>query len=158
MVLDYLVSMRSLSGSENRGVLLSGRTYSTSGVFIALSRRAFGYIHSYYIPSGLLVIVSWTSFLIPPEIVAGRMAMLVTLFLCLINMFLSTIKYDVGMILWIRRTSNIFFLLQGNPCFDVSDGPELLDDRLSALRLLGADGLCLPAVQDQAKHSVEQKE
>ena len=38
------------------------------------------------------MLVSWTSFLIPPEIVAGRMAMLVTLFLCLINVFLSTTK------------------------------------------------------------------
>ncbi len=36
---------------------------------------------------GLFVVVSWVSFLIPPEIVPGRMAMLVTLFLCLINIF-----------------------------------------------------------------------
>jgi hypothetical protein len=31
--------------------------------------------------------VSWVSFLVPPEVVPGRMAMLVTLFLVLINIF-----------------------------------------------------------------------
>ena len=40
-----------------------------------------------YLPSGLFVVVSWVSFLIPPEVVPGRMALLVTLFLVLINIF-----------------------------------------------------------------------
>ena len=33
--------------------------------------------------------VSWVSFLVPPEVVPGRMAMLITLFLVLINIFNS---------------------------------------------------------------------
>ena len=33
------------------------------------------------------MIVSWSSFLIPPEVVPGRMALLVTLFLVLTNIF-----------------------------------------------------------------------
>ena len=41
----------------------------------------------YYLPSTLFVITSWVSFLIPPEVVPGRMALLVTLFLVLINIF-----------------------------------------------------------------------
>ena len=44
-------------------------------------------MYIYYLPSGLFVIVSWVSFLIPPEVVPGRMALLVTLFLVLINIF-----------------------------------------------------------------------
>ena len=36
---------------------------------------------------GLCVIVSWISFLIPAEIIPGRMALLVTLFLVLVNIF-----------------------------------------------------------------------
>ncbi len=36
---------------------------------------------------GLFVVVSWVSFLVPPEVVPGRMAMLITLFLVLINIF-----------------------------------------------------------------------
>ena len=45
------------------------------------------YLYIYYLPSGLFVVVSWASFLIPPEVVPGRMALLVTLFLVLINIF-----------------------------------------------------------------------
>jgi hypothetical protein len=52
-------------------------------------RNKFKYITLYYLPSSLFVIVSWVSFLIPPEIVAGRMAMLITLLLVLINLFTS---------------------------------------------------------------------
>ena len=47
----------------------------------------FKYVYVYYLPSGLFVITSWASFLIPPEVVPGRMAMLITLFLVLINIF-----------------------------------------------------------------------
>jgi hypothetical protein len=37
----------------------------------------------------MFVVVSWVSFLIKPEVVPGRMALLVTLFLVLINIFNS---------------------------------------------------------------------
>ncbi len=37
--------------------------------------------------SGLFVIVSWISFLIPMDVIPGRMALLVTLFLVLVNIF-----------------------------------------------------------------------
>ncbi len=42
-----------------------------------------------YLPSSLFVVLSWASFLIPPDVIAGRMAMLVTLFLVQINFFIS---------------------------------------------------------------------
>merc|ERR1740136_79540 len=42
-----------------------------------------------YLPSFMFVIVSWVSFLIKPEVVPGRMGLLVTLFLVLINIFNS---------------------------------------------------------------------
>merc|ERR1712133_335953 len=41
----------------------------------------------YYLPSGLFVVVSWISFLIPVNAIPGRMILIVTLFLALINMF-----------------------------------------------------------------------
>ena len=47
------------------------------------------YLVQVYLPSGMFVITSWVSFLIKPEIVPGRMALLVTLFLVLINIFNS---------------------------------------------------------------------
>ncbi len=42
-----------------------------------------------YLPSCMFVVVSWVSFMIKPEVVPGRMALLVTLFLVLINIFNS---------------------------------------------------------------------
>ena len=60
---------------------------SSTGLELLLTRNKLKYIPLYYLPSGLFVVVSWVSFLIPPEIVAGRMALLITLFLVLINIF-----------------------------------------------------------------------
>ena len=42
-----------------------------------------------YLPSLMFVVVSWVSFTIKPEVVPGRMALLVTLFIVLINIFNS---------------------------------------------------------------------
>ena len=50
-------------------------------------RHKLRYVVIYYLPTSLFVITSWASFLIPPEVVAGRMAMLITLFLVLVNIF-----------------------------------------------------------------------
>ena len=36
-----------------------------------LERHVMSYIITYYLPSGLFVVVSWISFLIPPDIVPG---------------------------------------------------------------------------------------
>ena len=57
------------------------------GVEMKLKRNMMKYLYIYYLPSGLFVVVSWVGFLIPPEVVPGRMAMLITLFLVLINIF-----------------------------------------------------------------------
>ncbi len=43
---------------------------------------------------GLFVIVSWISFLIPMDVIPGRMALLVTLFLVLVNIF-NTITTNI---------------------------------------------------------------
>ena len=40
-----------------------------------------------YLPSALFVIVSWVSFIIHPDVVPGRMGLLITTFLVLINIF-----------------------------------------------------------------------
>ena len=38
-----------------------------------LERHFMSYIITYYLPSGLFVVVSWISFLIPPDIVPGKL-------------------------------------------------------------------------------------
>ena len=58
-----------------------------TGIEMKLKRHLLKYLIIYYLPSGLFVVVSWVSFLIPPDVVPGRMAMLITLFLVLTNIF-----------------------------------------------------------------------
>merc|ERR1711971_340073 len=54
-----------------------------------MGRKQMQFVVQVYLPSAMFVIVSWVSFLVKPEVVPGRMAMLVTLFLVLINIFNS---------------------------------------------------------------------
>ena len=37
--------------------------------------------------AGLFVVVSWISFVVPPDVIPGRMSLLITLFLVLVNIF-----------------------------------------------------------------------
>jgi len=62
-----------------------GMNYSATGFELVLTRKMSFYVVTYYLPSGLFVIVSWISFLVNPEIIPGRMTLLVTIFLVLIN-------------------------------------------------------------------------
>ena len=45
-------------------------------------------------PSGLFVCVSWISFVVPIDAIPGRMALLVTLLLVMINMFNSSVEKE----------------------------------------------------------------
>ena len=45
------------------------------------------FARSFFLPSGLFVVVSWISFVVPPDVIPGRMALLITLFLVLVNIF-----------------------------------------------------------------------
>lgn len=68
--------------------------YSVAGFELTLRRKVSHYIITYYLPSGMFVIVSWISFLVPPDIVPGRMTLLVTVFLVLVNIF-NTITTNI---------------------------------------------------------------
>jgi len=59
--------------------------FSLAGFEILLTRRVFSYIFTYYIVSGLCVMVSWTSFLIPTDMITGRMTLIVMILLVLVN-------------------------------------------------------------------------
>ena len=87
IALDYAITVTPLVGEETN--LDSGDlgNYSMAGFKMVLERHVSTYIITYYLPSGLFVIVSWISFLIPMEVVPGRMSLLVTLFLVLVNIF-----------------------------------------------------------------------
>ena len=85
---DLLPSDLNFNLSSNIVFLVSGN-YAACGFQIQLVRKTMQYLVQVYLPSCMFVVVSWVSFLIKPEVVPGRMALLVTLFLVLINIFNS---------------------------------------------------------------------
>jgi hypothetical protein len=87
IALDYAIKISHL---KPRDAVFAGGglgNFSLAGFEMVLHRYVSTYIITYYLPSGLFVIVSWISFLIPMDVIPGRMALLVTLFLVLVNIF-----------------------------------------------------------------------
>ena len=114
-LLDYSFEIEAVPpGSQSYFEVL--RSYT--GFNINLERNIYKYIWNYYIPSGLLVSISWVSilwkimkiifyffkkknscyfyffflkisFVIPQDVVPGRIALLITIFLVMINIFIT---------------------------------------------------------------------
>ena len=57
-----------------------------SGFALELKRTPTPFLINTYLPTGLLTIISFIGFVIPVDLVPGRMALLVTIFLMLVNM------------------------------------------------------------------------
>ena len=72
---------------------MSGQVWATCGFKIELTRKKGQIFLQVYLTSFMLVVVAWMSFIIPPDVVPGRMGLLVTVFLMLINIFISTKRY-----------------------------------------------------------------
>ena len=85
-ILDYDIDIKELAPDETHYVALN-MNYSVAGFEMTLTRKMSFYVITYYLPSGLFVLVSWISFLVNPEVIPGRMTLLVIIFLVLINMF-----------------------------------------------------------------------
>ena len=91
MPLDYAVNLRDLRQNDSILIFDGLGNFSLAGFEIVLDRHASTYIFTYYLPSGVFVVVSWISFLIPVHAIPGRMILLVTLFLVLVNIFNTVI-------------------------------------------------------------------
>ena len=89
-VLDYHVKLTKLD--DHNTTSLENKVYSNVGFMIELQRYSSKYFINYYVPSIIFVVVSWVSFMIPPDNVPGRMGLLVTLLLVLINQFGSVVN------------------------------------------------------------------
>ena len=87
IALDYAILIKPLSKKDSILLFDGLGNFSLAGFEMVLDRYVSTYIITYYLPSGLFVIVSWISFLIPMDVIPGRMALLVTLFLVLVNIF-----------------------------------------------------------------------
>ncbi len=47
--------------------------------------QRYPFVVNEFVPTAMLVVVSWIGFFVPAEMVPGRMALLVTIFLMLVN-------------------------------------------------------------------------
>ena len=59
--------------------------FSLAGFYVTMERSPTPYYMNVYLPTALLTITSLIGFLIPAEVIPGRMALLVTIFLMLVN-------------------------------------------------------------------------
>ena len=67
-------------------VVLSNKTMEESGFDLILKRKPETYLLLYFFPSLMMVLTSWISFAVSFEAVPGRLGLLLTLFLMMINM------------------------------------------------------------------------
>ena len=64
-------------------------TSRNAGFEIRMIRARLPFVMKYYLPCAVIVVVSQISFVIPPESTPARVGLLVTLFLCMTNIFAS---------------------------------------------------------------------
>ena len=83
--LPYTISVESLNTSI---IYTLNRKRSATGVRFHFARNSIGLLlGGYYVPTGIFASLSLVSFIIKPEIVPGRMGLLVTLFLISTNVY-----------------------------------------------------------------------
>ena len=73
IVLDYEIKINQLAESDRIFVGGALGNYSLAGFEMILHRHISHYIINYYLPSGLFVVVSWISFLVPADIIPGKL-------------------------------------------------------------------------------------
>ena len=66
---------------------LVGEERSASGFTVVLARTPYPFFTNTFMPTALLTIASLIGFVIPVDLVPGRMALLVTTFLMLVNIY-----------------------------------------------------------------------
>ena len=72
---------------ENQTVTLISGNYAVCGFSIHLHRKRMQNFVQIYMPSFMFVVASWISFVVKPEMVPGRMALLVSILLIQLNLF-----------------------------------------------------------------------
>ena len=71
-MLDYDIEISPLDDEDKVFIGGSLGNYSLAGFEMVLRRHVSHYIITYYLPSGLFVVVSWISFLVPPDVIPGE--------------------------------------------------------------------------------------
>ena len=90
--LQYSINIDSLPNETRshtfmNSAIFGNKTYSVCGFNILLKRNRVQMFFQFYFICILFVMASWTPFIINPSVIPGRMGVLITTFLCLINIF-----------------------------------------------------------------------
>ena len=85
MLYNVYVETSSTGLELNIFTLFPAPKVSHAGFSMELSRKSTSYVFNYYVPSALFVVVSWATFVIPVEAIPGRIALIITTFLVLVN-------------------------------------------------------------------------
>ena len=97
---------RNFSSSAEHSSVGIEENYALVGFTLTLKRVFIKHLLSYYFPSLILVAVSWTSFIIPPEVIPARMALLITVLLVLVNLLGTIIDkqppstFPTSLVIW----------------------------------------------------------
>jgi hypothetical protein len=91
---DYRIQTSYLTGEDTvrKGIKNPAVLYSVVGIRLELFSKWQKYITLYYVPTVLIVLTSWIFFLLPSTSYPARTALLVTVFLLLINIFSSVVN------------------------------------------------------------------
>ena len=84
---------------------ISGSNHSRAGFAVEFKRSSFPFFVNTYLPTAMLTIISFIGFLIPVDMVPGRMALLVTIFLMLVN--ISSTERSRGPIVRCMKTEKL---------------------------------------------------
>ena len=89
----------SIARVPNKRIFYWNETFSVTLLPVKLKRNTSPFFTNIYLPTELLTIISFIGFVIPVDLVPGRMALLVTIFLMLVN--ISSIERNRGPIVGI---------------------------------------------------------
>ena len=82
--LQYKLELRHLPDNYTF-MVMEDTMYSVQGFEVKLQRKILPALTKFYIPTQLMVALSWLAFFVPPEVISGRMILLAILLLMLTN-------------------------------------------------------------------------
>ena len=89
IILQFNVKIADLD-VDDRIITDENGKFAACGFVVKMKRKLSTIFYQVYLPLYLFVIVSWVSFIIPPDIIPGRFGGLIVLFLIVVNTFNST--------------------------------------------------------------------
>ena len=100
--MPYDLSLNSLGFiiTKNLEEGLDGNKDAYVGITFKMVRILSPFIFQYHLPAAAIVFVSQVSFIIPPSAIPGRIGLLATLFLTLINLFINHMVSSINLKQW----------------------------------------------------------